>query len=95
MAENLEEDFKTLVERVSKEIKEKVSLASKILSEAEALSDKHGVPFYGFGISGVSQSYTPSSVESLTDEQKEILEGICDYVDYDNANGWEHSAVCY
>jgi len=93
---NLDLEFQTLVETVGKEIDAKIEQASKLLSEATALADQHGIPFYAF-VSELGQAYVPESFEdkwgSLDKEDVEELTGVSSY-DLESAYGWKHSDVC-
>lgn len=88
----LELEFRKVAESALKEIQDKVSQASALLSEAVALSEKHGIPFYS-EVSFLAQSYKPTSFES------KFSEVDSDFVySVTNASssyaGWEHSDVC-
>lgn len=74
----------------------------KALREAEALADKHGVPFRS-GISPLSNSYVPNSFSKSKFAALE-RDVVCDIAgvwgEYISdmlsgyGNGWLHSAVC-
>ena len=85
-------------DEVHKQIREKIEEASKILMEAENLSEKYGVPFYS-DISGLGQYYTPASLSSLGSDAKWVLYDfdIPDECLYDGeiyGGGWQQSAIC-
>jgi len=97
MSDNeLETEFKSLMETVGKEIDHKVNEASRLLREAVELADKHGIPFYAY-VSELGQPYVPQSFEdkweSLDKEDVEELTGVPSY-DLESAYGWKHSDVC-
>ena len=43
--DNKEQEFKELRDKITPKIEAKLKIAVKALREAEALSDKHGIPF--------------------------------------------------
>lgn len=94
---DLEKQFQQVNETVGKEIKEKLSAASKLVREAEKLSEQHGLPFRA-GVSPLSQSYVPESFRSKwpdLDRDFAVDEtGAWSEYGYDDYGGWAHSAVC-
>ncbi len=90
----MEEEFKTLVESVSKEIQNNIETANKYLQIAVDLSKKHGIPFDS-NISPISQSYKPNSYGALTIEQQDIISDVVEFdSNYYDRNGWQHSRAC-
>lgn len=75
-------------------IGEKLQEAMSLLSDAEKISEEHGVPFRS-NISFLSQSYTPQSMKAKhanvdTDFMRDLTGAYNEY----GYEGWEHSAVC-
>lgn len=98
MTQELEEEFKNLVDTVGKEIEDKLKQASKTLQEACELSDKYGIPFSS-PVSGIYQNYVPSTLNEkfgeLGNEKLAELSGLFKYDLEDCGYGWQHSEICY
>jgi hypothetical protein len=91
-----EAEYKKTVKVVGKQIDEKVDLATKLLLEAEALANEHGVPFYS-SVSALGQHYIPNNLKETTGLSMETIAeitGVSEYTLDDSYGGWEHSAVC-
>jgi hypothetical protein len=92
----LERQFRTTVNSVSDQIHKKLDEASAALSEAVALSEKHGIPFSA-SVSFLGQSYFPTSFPGKFGElDSDFVSGITGaYTEYYGEGvGWEHSDVC-
>jgi hypothetical protein len=97
---DLAKEFKALCADVHAQIDAKLDEARKALREAQAIADKHGVPFRS-GISPLSNSYVPANF-STSKFSKLDSDEICDisgvygeYIrDMLDCGGWLHSAVC-
>lgn len=93
---NIEAEYRKTVKKFLPKIEAKLSQAAKLINEATDIADEHGIPFYG--LSPVSQQYTPEGVptlhndEDLNQELFEEITGCSPTSEYDN--GWEHSAIC-
>jgi hypothetical protein len=92
----LEEEFKALVEKHSKEIDEQLEIARKAIQKAQTISEKYGIPFYA-GVSPLGQSYFPGSFpEKFGELDSEFVSDTTGaYSEYYNDGcGWEHSSIC-
>lgn len=92
----LERQFRTQAALITKQINEKLSLASKYLDEAEAIAEEHGIPFTS-GVSPLGQSYlTKSFPEKWAGVSQEVMREVTEaYSEYiDSYYGWVHSAIC-
>jgi hypothetical protein len=90
----LEREFRNTANQVLVQIQNKVSQASKLLSEAVKLSEEHGVPFYS-EVSFLAQSYFPESFESKFEGvDSDLVYSITDASSEYGYAGWEHSDVC-
>jgi phytoene dehydrogenase-like protein len=89
----MERSFRLIAEEAQEKIDEKLSEASRLLDEAESISEQYGVPFSS-GISPLSQSYFPNSFKKkFPDLDMSTAGEIADaHGEYDC--GWQHSAVC-
>lgn len=94
MDNQLEAEFRVLVNFIGKEIDSKLEKANKLMNEAIALSEKYGVPFRA-DVSSTSQSFTPRTYQerfqNLDEETAQDILGMS--VDPGNW-GWERSAIC-
>lgn len=92
----LEKEFRELVSTVGNEIAEKLERAQALVSEACALADEHGIPFYA-GVSEIGQPYVPTKFEekfkALDDDLLEELINLSGY-QLEDGGGWRHSDVC-
>ena len=89
----IEREFRLAASPVLDKIYAKLEKASKYISEAEAIAEKHGIPFSS-NVSPLSQGYRPESFdEKYSDVSNDIMSSVTDccneYV------GWQHSKVCY
>jgi len=93
--DQLELEFKALVDTVGKEIQTKVEMAEKLLDEAVELADRHGIPFYP-GISTLGQPYVPASFkERFGALDKELVGDLTDIGEYSLGHtGWRRSQLC-
>lgn len=104
----LERTFRLESNKVMDQIGTHLAAAMAALSEAEDLSEKHGIPFSS-GISPLGQSYFPKSFDDMwgnklreledefeDEDVREIISNItgANQGEYQDS-GWEHSAVCY
>ncbi len=90
----LEEEFRSIVEEHQIEIDLKLSEASKALAEAEALSEKYGIPFDS-SVSRLGQGYTPVSFQDkFAALNREFVYEVCGASTDNYSEGWQHSAVC-
>lgn len=91
----LERQFRVQAFNTKKLIAEKISAAAALLSEAEVLSEEHGIPFSS-PISHLSQSYYPFSYEEKYPSlDKRLVENITGAQSEYGCTGWEHSQICY
>jgi len=94
--DELEAEFKAVVEAHMEEIEEQVEIAAQAIKKAEELSEKYGLPFRS-SITPLSQSYHPASYsEKFSGLDYEFVANVTGaYSVYHNdGDGWEHSAVC-
>jgi hypothetical protein len=90
----LEREFRTSATSVLDEIQKKVAAGAKLLEEAVALSEAHGIPFNS-EISFLGQSYFPESFqEKYGDVNSDIVYAITEATSEYGDAGWEHSDVC-
>jgi hypothetical protein len=91
----MEREFRKVAPSILDQIYEKVALANKYLTEAEQLSEEHGIPF-GSGISSLGQDYFPSTFPAKWNEvSKEVMQEVTDtHNEHDSYYGWVHSSVC-
>lgn len=92
----LEKEFETLADSVGAEIQSKLKEAEKLLNEACALADEHGIPFFT-NISLLGQPYVPEAFETKwNDLDRDFVANITEVASYDlgSAYGWQHSMVC-
>jgi len=93
----LELEFLELVETTGKEIQDKLVEATKLLREATELSRKSGLPFRS-NISEAGQAYVPSTYpEKFAKLDKDKVADLLEIGTYtlENADGWEHSQICW
>lgn len=93
----LEAEYRKTVAKFMPKIEAKLSQAGKLINEATDIADKHSIPFYG--LSPLSQQYTPEDVPTLHDDEErndELFQGItgCSPANQWGETGWEHSSVC-
>jgi hypothetical protein len=88
----MERSFRLACLEAQERIEEKLRAAMAALREAEKIADEAGIPFSA-GISPLSQSYIPSSLEEkFPNVDRDFINDITgSYGEYD---GWQHSAVC-
>jgi hypothetical protein len=96
---NLEKKFREAFEKINPEIQEKVAAASKLLKEAEKLSEQHGLPFRPKGnlLDGSCHGYFPASFSSiygdLLEENPDLVDDVTGVYRYEeNGDGWQSSA---
>lgn len=85
----LEKKYLETKEAVTKEINEKLEIASKAISEATQLAEEHGISFDA-NVSPLSQVYRAASFEEKWPELDKSWSK-----DFPEYGGWEYSAVCY
>lgn len=91
----LEREFRQIVDTVRPQIEEKIEEARKLLQEACKLSEQYGIPFYADGASDISQSYLPNSFkEKYDDLSPELVRDLTDVWPSEKRFGWEHSEIC-
>lgn len=89
--------FEQTFNAVHDQIQEKVAAAAKLLNEATALSEKHGIPFRPKVGMPFRMSYIP---DSFADKFPEVSESHDDWCDLTNAHGggdytgWQASQTC-
>jgi hypothetical protein len=93
--DQLELEFKALVDTVGQEIKAKVEMAERLLQEAVELADRHGIPFYP-SISELGQPYVPPAFkERFGSLDKEAVAELVDMSEYNLGHvGWRRSQLC-
>ncbi len=95
---SIEDDFKVVFDAHSAEIHAAMDKALAAVQEAEALSEKYGIPFRG-SVSPLRQDYIPSSLRVLfpeIDGDKLYDIGVDANISHEyHDEGWAHSAVCY
>jgi hypothetical protein len=70
---SLEQEFSDLVKNAKAELDVKVKAARKALEEAEAVSEKYGIPFY-FDLCQ-SEIYTPETYAAVREKFEDLREG--------------------
>lgn len=97
-AEQLENDFKEVFNKIHPEIQDKITQAAKLIGEAEELSEKYGIPFQPDVGIPFRMSYIPSTLQKKWAKLciDDGLEFIYDHTgayggEYD---GWQSSQVC-
>jgi hypothetical protein len=92
----LEREFEALADAVGAEIQAKLTEAERLLNEACALADEHGLPFHT-NVSLLGQPYVPEAFETKwRDLDRDFVANITEVAPYDlsSAYGWQHSQVC-
>jgi len=92
----LEAEFERLADSVGETIKNKIMEAQKLLGEACALSDQHGIPFWT-NISELGQPYVPYSFRDMWGElDYEFVTNVTEVLEEDlyNSRGWNTSSIC-
>lgn len=92
----LEKEFEALADTIGVEIQDKIKQAEKLLDEACALADEHGMPFFT-NVSLLGQPYVPEAFNSKwRDLDRDFAANITEVATYDlsSAYGWQHSQVC-
>lgn len=90
----LEREFRLKANDVLTQIREKCAASAKLLGEAVALSEKHGIPFNS-EVSFLGQSYFPNSFKDKYDGvDSDLVYAITDASSEYGYGGWEHSDVC-
>jgi len=96
--DQLEKEFEQTFNQVNPQIQEKMKQAAKLIEEACAISDLHGIPFRPKVGTPFKMSYIP---RSLKEKWKDILESdygsdfVCDLTGaYGDYGGWQQSQVC-
>lgn len=93
-AAGLEAAFKKAMDDVCPKIQQNLREAAKLIRQAEALSDKSGIPFRSeVSLAGFKMSYIPPSIsEKFSDLSYDV---ICDLTHaYGESNGWQSSQTC-
>lgn len=94
--EELEQEFITLYNVVHPQIQEKLAAAVKLIDEAEALAEEHGIPFRPKqDIMFCNPSYIPASLDEKHPELERDF--ICDFTGAygnDDYPGWQQSQTC-
>jgi uncharacterized protein (DUF302 family) len=92
---DLEKEFERVFDEVHPQIQDKLAQAAKLIREAEALSEKHGIPFRPKEeIMFCRPSYLPDSLnEKFPDLDSEFWNAVTDAWAYDY-QGWQQSQVC-
>lgn len=92
--DELEAEFKKVVEAHQSKIDEQLAIAAKAIAKAEKISEKYGIPFYS-GVSPLSQPYYPSSFSTKFGglDSGFVSDITGTYNEYDS-EGWRHSSVC-
>lgn len=94
MDSQLELEFRTLKDHIGAEIDVHLTNARRLLDEAVALSEKHGIPFRA-EVSPLSQTYVPEAFrERFAKMDMDRVEEIMDVSIDPGQYGWERSAVC-
>lgn len=92
----MEQEFKTLVDSIGEEIEAKLQQAHKLVKEACALADQHGVPFYS-PVSTLGQNYVPelfgAKFSSLSKADITDLTSVPEDALF-SPYGWNTSGVC-
>jgi site-specific DNA-adenine methylase len=93
---NLEEEFKKIHEKYTPEIQEKLEAAAKLINEAEALSETHGLPFRPqCDLMFCNPSYLPESLEEkFPNIDREFVMTLTDAYANDEYPGWQTSQIC-
>jgi hypothetical protein len=93
--DELETEFKQVVDDHMQEIKAQLKIASDAISKAEELSEKYGLPFRAY-VSPLSQNYFPTTFSDKFGELDSdfVSEIVGAWSEYPSEGGWEHSAVC-
>jgi len=93
--DELEAEFKKVVDDHMQEIEDQLKIASDAISKAEELSEKYGLPFRAY-VSPLSQSYFPTTFSDKFGElDSDFVSEIAGaWSEYPSEGGWEHSQVC-
>lgn len=96
-AAQLENEFEAIFNKIHSEIQDKIDAADKLIGEAEALSEKHGIPFRG--VAPFRMSYIPSSLKKKWAALLKEENGYDFISDFTGAyggeyDGWQSSQVC-
>lgn len=97
---NLEQKFRDAFAKHNPEIQAKLEEAAKLISEAEKLSEDHGIPFQsptGGLLDGSCHGYFPASFNSiygdLLEESPDLVDQLTGVYRYEeNGDGWQSSA---
>lgn len=96
---NLEQKFRDTFAKYNPEIQEKLDAATKLVQEAEAIAEEHGIPFSPNAdlVGGMVQAYVPESYESIFSELKNADDGAevvgeLTGVYYNEYAGWQNSS---
>lgn len=92
----LEKEFEDLATSVGLEIQDKITQAEKLLNEACALADEHGIPFFT-SVSLLGQPYVPEKFETKwCDLDRDFVTDLTEVMSNDlgSAYGWQTSQVC-
>lgn len=95
------EKFEKQNEEAQNKINEQMEIASKAIGQAVKISEEYGYPFYG--LSFLTQKYTPTSfqnkfesfIESLKGSDDEFIEALREEFEiYEDDYGWQRSDIC-
>lgn len=96
---NLEQKFRDAFAKHNPEIQDKLNEANKLIAEAEALSEKHGIPFSppnGF-MDNMPTAFVPQSFSNIfgdllnDDEGSEVIGDVTDVYNTEYT-GWQNSS---
>lgn len=95
----LEKEFTTLVTDVTPEIEAELKLAKAALKRAEAIAEKHGVPFKSNIYTWVGAGYVPKSFHatyeemSSLDEEGTLYETLYDLLEFSPTNDYDGELI--
>lgn len=93
---DLEKEFEKIFDEIHPQIQEKLAAAARLIDEAEALAEEHGVPFRPEKtIMFCRPSYIPQSMqEKFPDLDSDFWTQVCDAWGGYDYEGWQQSQVC-
>lgn len=95
LQDKLEKEFTEVFEKVHPQIQEKLAQAAKLIDEACALAEEHGVPFRPKVAAPFRMSYIPDSLqEKFPDFDQDIWSQITGAYGGGDYTGWQQSQVC-
>lgn len=94
--EEIEKEFTEVCAKISPQIQEKLSAAAKLINEAEALAEEHGVPFEpDDDIMWCTPAYIPESfAEKFPEIDHEFVYEVANVYPGCEYNGWQQSQTC-